>query len=158
MFLQTFHNSQKLLKCQTFLLTRLQSFRLHFFCESYKVFKNTYFTEHLGRVTASVFCIFFCNFDYFSKSFGCLNPYQYILYCYLKNVKIPSMPSPVWSSSKTIWNICPISKRPPRHSLPVYADYFFSCDYDDSKALFQKQTLVVAKCVTFFARVSILLE
>ena len=30
-------------------------------CESYKVFKNIYFTEHLRQVTVSAFCIFFSN-------------------------------------------------------------------------------------------------
>ena len=33
-----------------------------FSCESYKVFKNICFTEHL-RASDSVFCIFFWNYD-----------------------------------------------------------------------------------------------
>ena len=52
-----------------------------------------------------------------------------------KNVKIPSMLSTAWSSSK---KICPLSKRPPRYcwhipkslwKRPVYPDHFFSCGY-----------------------------
>ena len=67
-----------------------------FSCESYKVFKNIYFTEHRWA-TAFAFCIFFQKFwlkwlsEWFfsiservaanlvSKSFGCHNRYQHIV-------------------------------------------------------------------------------
>ena len=39
-------------------------------CNSYKVFENIYFTEHL-LVIASVFCIFFYNFGYKSILNNC---------------------------------------------------------------------------------------
>ena len=66
-FLQILQNSKKTFKHQAFFLTRLQRFNLQFFkretptqmfsCESYKVYKNIYFTHHFW-VTTSVFCIF----------------------------------------------------------------------------------------------------
>ena len=48
------------------------------------------------------------------------------------------MPLLAWSASKTFWNICPLSKRPPHHcwhiwkilwKQPVNPDYFFLCNY-----------------------------
>ena len=67
-FFHKFCKIERTFKHQAFFLTRLQRFSQRFFkketptqmfaCESYKVYKNIYFTHHFW-VTTSVFCIFF---------------------------------------------------------------------------------------------------
>ena len=122
--------------CQTFFLTKLQIFNLPHFkaeiltqmpsWEFYKFFKNIYFLEH-PLVAFSVFCIFFCSL--IKKAFRIDSPVFRKLYLQTqslyhlvfavtistllsKKVKIPSIPSPVWSSLKTLWKIYSLGKRP----------------------------------------------
>lgn len=126
--------------------------------EFYKVFKNIYFLEH-PLVAFSVFCIFFCSL--IKKAFRIDSPVFQKLYLQThslyrlvfaitistllsKKVKIPSIPSPVWSSLKTLWKIYSLGKQPTYYfqhiakilrKRLVYQNYsiFFVCDYGFNK-------------------------
>ena len=119
-----------------------------FICGFYKI----YFTKPLWT-TSFVFCIFsailgkksFLNESpVFQKLWLQIQSLNYlavtitIIASLFKNVKIPSMSSPSWWSSKTFWKICLRSKRPlwyfkkiPKTpwKQPLYPDYLSLCNY-----------------------------
>ena len=119
-----------------------------FSCESYKVFKFFFFYRSLYRSPPADYD-YLCFASFFEilvkKSFWMiLQSFRNIFVSTVaiaisillsKNVKIPSMLSTAWSSSKKIWRL---NKRPPRYcwhipkilwKWPMHLDYFFSCDY-----------------------------